>query len=57
MVHPGKTLAIVGRTGSGKSTIANLLSRNYDILEGKILLDNRSIYDYKKRFLKEGGFS
>ncbi len=53
VVNPGETLAIVGRTGSGKSTIANLLSRNYDTSEGKILLDNRSIYDYKKRFLKE----
>lgn len=46
----GNTLAIVGKTGSGKSTIINLLLRIYDIDEGKILIDG---IDIKKLKLKE----
>lgn len=42
-VEPGQTLAIVGATGAGKSTIINLLSRFYEIWEGEILLDGRNI--------------
>ncbi|WP_419208558.1 lipid A ABC transporter ATP-binding protein/permease MsbA [Photobacterium leiognathi subsp. mandapamensis] len=43
----GKTLALVGRSGSGKSTIANLLTRFYDIDSGEINLDSVEIRDYK----------
>ncbi|PQJ67217.1 lipid A ABC transporter ATP-binding protein/permease MsbA [Photobacterium angustum] len=43
----GKTLALVGRSGSGKSTIANLLTRFYDIESGEINLDGAEIRDYK----------
>jgi subfamily B ATP-binding cassette protein MsbA len=43
----GKTLALVGRSGSGKSTIANLLTRFYNIDEGQILLDGTDIRDYQ----------
>ena len=39
-VEPGKTLAIVGKTGSGKSTIVQLLNRLYDATSGEILIDN-----------------
>ncbi len=39
-VNPGKSLAILGRTGSGKSTIANLLVRMYDADKGEILIDD-----------------
>lgn len=42
----GKTIALVGRSGSGKSTIANLITRFYDIDSGRILLDNIDIQDY-----------
>lgn len=42
-IKAGQTLAIIGRTGSGKSTIANLLFRMYDIDEGSLLIDNKDI--------------
>ena len=42
-VKPGESLAILGRTGSGKSTIASLITRTYDISEGSLLLDGKPI--------------
>jgi ATP-binding cassette subfamily B multidrug efflux pump len=42
--NPGQTIAIVGATGAGKSTIVNLLSRFYDINSGDIKIDGKSIY-------------
>ncbi len=47
-----QTLAIVGSTGSGKSTIINLLNRFYDIQRGQILLDGRSIDEYPLGYLR-----
>jgi ATP-binding cassette subfamily B protein len=44
-VEKGQFLAIIGRTGSGKSTIANLLMRMYDADQGEILIDNQEIKD------------
>jgi ATP-binding cassette subfamily B protein len=44
-VEPGATVALVGQTGAGKSTIINLLSRFYDIGRGEILIDGHSIMD------------
>jgi ATP-binding cassette subfamily B protein len=45
-IQPGHTLAIIGNTGSGKSTIANLLCRLYDVREGRILVDGVDVRDY-----------
>ncbi len=42
-VEPGETLALVGSTGSGKSVLASLLSRLYDVTEGEIRIDGRDI--------------
>ncbi|QLB20201.1 lipid ABC transporter permease/ATP-binding protein [Vespertiliibacter pulmonis] len=49
----GKTLALVGRSGSGKSTIANLITRFYDVDSGNIYLDDISISDYTLNNLRE----
>lgn len=52
IAEPGQTIAIVGPTGSGKTTIINLLNRFYDIQSGDILIDDQSIYLYKKDDLR-----
>lgn len=44
-IQKGETLAILGKTGSGKSTILNLISRLYDIKDGEITIDNHNIKD------------
>jgi ATP-binding cassette, subfamily B, multidrug efflux pump len=46
VIHPGQSLAIIGTTGSGKSTISNLISRLYDIDEGEIFIDDIPIKHY-----------
>ena len=51
-VKPGEVLAILGRTGAGKSTIANLLIRMYDPEGGSILIDNKEISTYKLHDLR-----
>ncbi len=45
-ILPGESLAIIGGTGSGKSTISNLVSRLYDVTEGEILIDGIPIKNY-----------
>ena len=45
-VSAGKTVALVGRSGSGKTTVASLLTRFYDVSQGKILIDGVNIQDY-----------
>jgi subfamily B ATP-binding cassette protein MsbA len=52
-VNPGETVAIVGSTGAGKSTIINLLSRFYEINSGQILLDGVPIDSYKLDNLRD----
>ncbi len=51
-VHPGQTVAIVGTTGSGKSTLTKLISRLYDVNEGRILIDNIDIREYALESLR-----
>lgn len=50
--NPGETVAIVGATGAGKSTIINLLNRFYEINSGEILIDGISVKDYKLASLR-----
>jgi ATP-binding cassette subfamily B protein len=45
-IKPGQKFAIVGRTGSGKTTIADLLVRMYDVTEGRILIDGKDIREH-----------
>ena len=52
-IPKGKTVALVGRSGSGKSTIANLLTRFYNIDSGEILLDGVNVQDYTLANLRE----
>ena len=51
-VKPGQTVAIVGPTGAGKTTIVNLLMRFYDIDSGDIKIDGVSIYDMSRKDLR-----
>ncbi|MGL1893153.1 MAG: ABC transporter ATP-binding protein/permease [Spirochaetaceae bacterium] len=46
-VSPGETIAILGSTGSGKSTLTSLISRFYDVTEGSITIDGLPISDYE----------
>jgi ATP-binding cassette subfamily B protein len=52
-VAPGETLAVVGRTGSGKTTLVSLMPRLYDVTEGRITLDGTDIRDIKLRSLRQ----
>ena len=52
-IPKGKTVALVGRSGSGKSTIANLFNRFYDVSGGSITLDGHDIRDYELKNLRE----
>lgn len=52
-VEPGESIALVGHTGSGKTTITNLLMRFYDIQRGEILLDGVDIRQFDLRKLRE----
>ena len=50
---PGETTAIIGSTGSGKSTVVNLLPRFYDVTSGELLIDGVNIKDVKQKDLRK----
>jgi ATP-binding cassette subfamily B multidrug efflux pump len=52
-VDPGQSIALVGHTGSGKSTITNLLMRFYDVQQGRILLDGVDLREWDLQSLRE----
>ena len=52
-IEPGKTLAICGFSGSGKTTISNLLERFYDVSSGNIYIDDIDIKDYNIEYLRK----
>ena len=52
-IEPGKTLAICGFSGSGKTTISNLLERFYDVNKGNIYIDDVDIRDYNIEYLRK----
>lgn len=51
-IQPGESLAIIGKTGSGKSTIANLVARLYDVSNGEILLDGTNVRQFNTNALR-----
>jgi len=51
-IEPGETVGIVGRTGSGKTTLAYLLPRLYDVAEGQVLVDGIDVRDLQLRSLR-----
>jgi ATP-binding cassette subfamily B protein len=51
-IPPASTIAIVGPTGAGKTTLANLISRIYEVPEGSLLIDSRTIRDYPLAVLR-----
>ena len=51
-VNAGSTIALVGPTGAGKTTVVNLLNRFYDVTNGQILLDNKDIRSYSRSSLR-----
>jgi ABC-type multidrug transport system fused ATPase/permease subunit len=52
-IKPGQTVAIVGHTGAGKTTIINLVSRFYDVQGGRVLVDGRDVRDYTLQSLRQ----
>ena len=52
-VYPSKVVSVIGGTGSGKSTLVNLLPRFYDAREGSVLIDGRDVRDFKLKQLRD----
>ena len=52
-VEPGETIALVGHTGSGKTTVTTLISRGYDVSSGSIKIDGHDVRDIKRRSLTQ----
>jgi len=54
VVQPGQTVAVMGPTGGGKTTLINLLSRFYDVTEGEVLVDDVNVKKWKLQQLRGG---
>ncbi|WP_085524131.1 ABC transporter ATP-binding protein [Tuberibacillus sp. Marseille-P3662] len=52
-VEPGETIGLMGATGSGKSTITQVISRFYDITDGELLIDGKPVHDYNVSALRK----
>lgn len=52
-VNPGETLAIIGATGSGKSSLVHLIPRFYDVTDGEVLVDGVNVKEYELKELRE----
>ena len=52
VIEPGRTVGILGPTGAGKSTVANLLCRYYDVTSGEVLIDGIDVRDYDLQYLR-----
>ncbi len=53
VIKPGMTVGILGPTGSGKSTVANLLCRYYDVTSGQVLIDGVDVKNYDLQYLRK----
>jgi ATP-binding cassette subfamily B protein len=51
-IAPGETVALVGRTGSGKTTAGRLLNRSYEVTSGRVLIDGRDVREYTLESLR-----
>ncbi|MGD9886426.1 MAG: ABC transporter ATP-binding protein [Bacilli bacterium] len=52
-IEAGSTVGVIGSTGSGKTTLVQLIPRLYDVTKGEVLIDNRNVRDYDLSFLRE----
>lgn len=52
-ISPGQTVAIVGQTGAGKTTIAKLINRTYDVMSGRVLIDGIDVRDWNLEALRQ----
>ncbi|MGN0276929.1 MAG: ABC transporter ATP-binding protein [Hominisplanchenecus sp.] len=53
VIHPGETVAVMGTTGCGKTSLANLIPRFYDVTDGTVLVDGVDVREYKQKALRE----